>query len=427
MNLRIHTLFALSVVLAAHGLRVGLVAPGSPSYKHMFGATLINNLQLPVWPVHAGVVAQLFDWAGLHDVAEGIVSKVGGRVVPIQMGGGGSSPFLLLAHHQHSFTPLDPIRKITELLLPEGFPAHPHSGFSTLTYTVEGGLAHRDSEGLKMSYGDGDTQWMDAGRGTIHEEMWDVTPDRHQRIELFQLWVNSPSSSKFVAPRVVHLRNSETPLLRCPSSGVTAKVICGSFSLGTSEALGPLSAVTHSPVNVAHVILPPNARVCVTVSEAGRSYPTFMAYTRRGSVGATGLQPGQASRMGDMLSFTPTSPARRGGGGGGDEYEEERIVWADQDQDKGKDKDVPERSAVIFAGNNGAELLLLLGQPLPEPALSNGPFVHASEAGLRRAANAFATLGPGGQVYWDHRLDDMQWKKHCRDLDVQGKLSAFFP
>ena len=210
---------------------------------------------------------------------------------------------------------------------------------------------------------------------------------------------------------------------------MTAKVICGAFSLGTSEALGPLSAVTHSPVNVAHVTFPPNARVCVSVSEAGRSAPTFMAYTRRGSVGATGLQPGQATRMGDMLSFSPTSTSptrsRRGG-----RDEEETIVWADQDnqdQDKDTDNGVSERSTEIVAGNNGAELLLLLGQPLPEPALSNGPFVHASEAGLRRAANAFATLGPGGQVFWDHRLDDVQWKKHCRELDVQGKLSAFFP
>lgn len=73
------------------------------------------------------------------------------------------SPFLLLAHHCHSFTPLDPFRAITNLILPEGFPAHPHSGFDTVTYCLEGGLRHRDSEGLGMAYGDGEVQWMRAG------------------------------------------------------------------------------------------------------------------------------------------------------------------------------------------------------------------------------------------------------------------------
>ena len=70
------------------------------------------------------------------------------------------SPFLLLVHHQHSFMPFDPTRTITNLFLPEGFPAHPHSGFSTVTITIDGGLKHRDSEGIIMDYGDGDTQCM---------------------------------------------------------------------------------------------------------------------------------------------------------------------------------------------------------------------------------------------------------------------------
>lgn len=100
-----------------------------------------------------------------------------------------TSPFLLLVHHTHSFMPLDPLRLATSLFLPEGFPAHPHSGFDTVTYCIEGGLRHRDSEGLKMTYGDGDTQWMRAGRGVIHEEMWDTGGYwNFKKIEIFQLW-----------------------------------------------------------------------------------------------------------------------------------------------------------------------------------------------------------------------------------------------
>jgi len=64
--------------------------------------------------------------------------------------------------------PLDPFRAFTKFILPEGFPAHPHSGFGTLTYTINGGLKHRDSEGLAMTYKNGDAQWMKAGRGKAY-------------------------------------------------------------------------------------------------------------------------------------------------------------------------------------------------------------------------------------------------------------------
>lgn len=76
-------------------------------------------------------------------------------MVPMQLSDANLSPFLLLAHHTHSFMPLDPFREATKLFLPEGFPAHPHSGFDTVTYCIQGGLRHRDSEGVQMTYGNG--------------------------------------------------------------------------------------------------------------------------------------------------------------------------------------------------------------------------------------------------------------------------------
>ena len=136
-------------------------------------------IRLPVWPVYGGVFAQIFDWLGFPKLSSSVLSNIGGRVVPMQLGSDSLSPFLLLVHHTHSFTPFDPMRPVTNLLLPEGFPAHPHSGFGTLTITLKGGLRHRDSEGIQMKYGDGDAQWMSAGRGVIHEEMWDVPSDRY--------------------------------------------------------------------------------------------------------------------------------------------------------------------------------------------------------------------------------------------------------
>ena len=144
-------------------------------------AEVIPTIKLPVWPVYGGVIAQLFDILQLKHLSDKVMDTIGGRVVPMTLNSNSLSPFLLLAHHCHSFTPNDPMRLITNLLLPEGFPAHPHSGFSTVTYCIDGGLNHRDSEGIKMSYGDGDVQWMRAGKGVIHEEMWKTSESRFQK------------------------------------------------------------------------------------------------------------------------------------------------------------------------------------------------------------------------------------------------------
>ena len=105
-------------------------------------------LKLPVWPVWSGIIAQFADWLRLPDLSEFIVNRIGGRVIPMQLSAYESlnrqstSPFLLLVHHSHSFTPLDPFRAITRALLPEGFPAHPHSGFDTGQVTL---LSHSHS------------------------------------------------------------------------------------------------------------------------------------------------------------------------------------------------------------------------------------------------------------------------------------------
>lgn len=99
-------------------------------------AFLRSQLKLPVWPVYGGVIAQVLDWMGLYAASDRVLSFIGGRVVPIPLSDEELSPFLLLVHHTHSFMPFDPIRPITKLIIPEGFPAHPHSGFGTLTFAL---------------------------------------------------------------------------------------------------------------------------------------------------------------------------------------------------------------------------------------------------------------------------------------------------
>lgn len=205
------------------------VASGSSSKRANCSLRKQQNAKLPVWPIWSGVIAQVLEWIGLADTSEALLGTIGGRVVPVAFDPSTGFPFLLLVHHRHSFTPFDIFRPLTKILLPEGFPAHPHAGFDTVTYCIDGGLRHRDSEGFKMSYGDGEVQWMRAGRGIIHEEMWDLSTKepKHQRIELFQLWVNLPEAKKY-DPAAIHLLKREDINSVSLSNGdVQVKVIAG--------------------------------------------------------------------------------------------------------------------------------------------------------------------------------------------------------
>ena len=136
-------------------------------------AKVEKPVRLPVWPVLNGLGCIALDLVGLGDAAAALEDKFGGRVAPMSLGPE-ANPFVLLVHHRHGFDAWDPVRPLFERLigLPEGFPAHPHRGFETVTMTLRGGLAHRDSAGVKETYGDGDVQWLTAGSGILHEEMW---------------------------------------------------------------------------------------------------------------------------------------------------------------------------------------------------------------------------------------------------------------
>ena len=185
------------VLVCLQALAALRIAPlsGSSSSSRL-DPVLQSTLRLPIWPVYGGVLAQVADWLGLKGASRSILDGIGGRVIPMQLNGErafADSRLLLLVHHKHSFTKGDPFRALTRLLMPEGFPAHGHSGLMTVTMTREGGagLAHRDSEGLSQDYGGGDVQWMKSGRGILHEEMW--SPCRAQErlkedVELYQLW-----------------------------------------------------------------------------------------------------------------------------------------------------------------------------------------------------------------------------------------------
>jgi hypothetical protein len=139
---------------------------------------------------------------------------------------------------------------------PLGTPWHPHRGFETVTYMIDGEVQHQDSHGGGGLISDGDTQWMTAGSGILHIE----TPPEHLVMSGglfhgFQLWVNLPAKDKWLDPRYQDLRGGEVALLTSPDGGALIRLIAGDVA----EHVGPGS--THTPITLIHLTLQPGARV----------------------------------------------------------------------------------------------------------------------------------------------------------------------
>jgi len=107
-----------------------------------------------------------------------------------------------------------------------GFPAHPHRGFKTITIVKQGAIDHADSLGASGRFQDGDIQWMTAGKGVQHSEMFPVLSQQHENVlELFQIWLNLPKRSKFVEPHYKMLWSQQVPVLsRKDSHGNEVKI-----------------------------------------------------------------------------------------------------------------------------------------------------------------------------------------------------------
>jgi redox-sensitive bicupin YhaK (pirin superfamily) len=116
-----------------------------------------------------------------------------------------------------------------------GAPDHPHRGFETVSYILEGRLQHKDSVGNWGRLGPGDVQWMTAGAGVVHSEMpEDELVRSGGRMHGFQLWVNLPQRDKMVRPRYQDVQSAEIPVTRTPDGSVAVKVIAGE-ALGTGR------------------------------------------------------------------------------------------------------------------------------------------------------------------------------------------------
>jgi hypothetical protein len=227
---------------------------------------------------------------------------------------------------------------------PKGTPWHPHRGFETVTYMIDGTFQHRDSNGGGGLITNGDTQWMTAGAGILHIE----TPPERLVMSggLFhgiQLWVNLPAAKKWSPPRYQDIRAGKVTLLSSPDGGALVRVIAGDVA-GHS---GP--GITHTPIALAHVTLSPGAQLVLPWR------PDFNALVYGLAGAGTAGNSGAKFRMGQLAVF-----------GAGDAI----TVTADLQQDS----DTP-----------NLDILIMGGQPIREPVAQYGPFVMNSADELKQA------------------------------------------
>jgi redox-sensitive bicupin YhaK (pirin superfamily) len=233
----------------------------------------------------------------------------------------------------------------------KGAPDHPHRGFETVTYMLEGQFAHRDSAGHTGTLRAGDVQWMTAGSGIVHSEMPDPAFTRAGgRVHGLQLWVNLPRRDKMMAPRYQELPSASIPAAVSSDGKARVKVIAG-------EAFGVSAAIeTRTPILYLHFTLQPGA--CV-VQPVPSGYRVF-AYPLSGS----GLYGGDERKI-----------------------DAQQMVVFENDGD-----------AVRFAASREPlDVLLFGGAPLNEPVVRYGPFVMNTEDEIRQAVADYQA-GRMGQI-----------------------------
>ncbi|MEU0568530.1 pirin family protein [Nonomuraea sp. NPDC005983] len=227
---------------------------------------------------------------------------------------------------------------------PKGTPWHPHRGFETVTYIIDGIFDHQDSNGGGGTITDGDTQWMTAGSGLLHIEK----PPEHLVVSggLFhgiQLWVNLPRAHKFHPPRYQDIRGGEARLLSSADGGALLRVIAGELD----GHQGP--GITFTPITMVHATITPGARLDVPWNPGFNALAYVLAGQGSAGTGRTPIRKGQLAAFGPGGALTLAADPRQ-----------------------------PQAEPNL-------EVLLLGGQPIREPVAHYGPFVMNTRAEILQA------------------------------------------
>ena len=266
----------------------------------------------------------------------------------------------------NDFEPKDGFRMYHGQTVP-GFPQHPHRGFETVTLVRRGLVDHSDSLGAAARYGQGDVQWLTAGKGIVHSEMFPLL-DRAAKnpLELFQIWLNLPSVDKFADPHFSMFWSHKIPRqIAADENGRRTEltIIAGRFERLDPLAPPPKSWASRPDSDVAiwTLKLAPGARFTLPASAATTRRMLYFFRGDRLALGGSSIQSGQAIELRAELPATLENGARE------------------------------------------SELLMLQGRPIGEPVVQRGPFVMTTGAEIQRAFADYRQTQFGG---WPWDRDD---------------------
>ena len=234
-----------------------------------------------------------------------------------------------------------------------GFPWHPHRGIETITYVLAGSVEHGDTLGNRGAIGEGDIQWMTAGRGILHQEM--PRGDAEGRMHGFQLWANLPAALKMTEPRYQEVKSIDIPAVT-DDDGTRVRVVSGSFWGQT----GPVEGVAAEPIYL-DVSVPPGKRKTLPVETTRHAF----AYVFEGS-GKFCNASGPLAVPTEAVGWADTTPPA--------EADNRTLVVFDRGDE-----------VVVQAGERGIRFLLVSGKPLEEPVAWYGPIVMNTQEQLQKA------------------------------------------
>jgi len=264
------------------------------------------------------------------------------------------------------FTVKDGFRMYHGEVVP-GFPQHPHRGFETVTIMRQGFVDHADSLGATARFGSGDVQWLTAGQGIVHSEMFPLRERGEPNpLELFQIWLNLPAADKFAPPHFTMLWRDAVPkrMVRDANGRETRVTIVAGRYVDTIAASPPPDSWAAQPehdVAIWTLALAPHARFDLPSARAGTNRSIYF-FRGRGLRVADRELDAHARAMLDPLAAVD-----------------------------------------LQAGDDGADILLLQGKPIDEPVVQYGPFVMNTQAQIGEALRDYRRTRFGG---WPWDRDD---------------------
>jgi redox-sensitive bicupin YhaK (pirin superfamily) len=241
-----------------------------------------------------------------------------------------------------------------------GFPAHPHRGFETITVVLEGLVDHSDSHGAAGRYGNGDVQWMTAGAGLQHSEMFPLlNREAGNPLELFQIWINLPAAKKFVQPHYAMLWAENIPVYHVKDATnrvVEIRIIAGKIGDITALPPAPDSWATNSQNEVAIWVIKMEDHARWTIPAASPEVNRTLYFCKGTSIHIAGVEVPSSQAI-DLLA---------------------------------------EQAVALENGPGESHFLLLQGRPINEPVVKHGPFVMNTHNEIQQAIRDYQRDQFGG-------------------------------